>query len=124
MEIVDDILCREKEVNWRTIVVMLLHDVLESNPACFRDIFDQFPIDIFFRVLKLSKISLKNRKEIVNFIQKFLQEHPELSNSTYEKIILMVSHDHGDISHKMKQMPEYEKNMFEKILEKYGDYLN
>ncbi len=51
----------------KSIETLLLHDVLESTPERWWDLLALVPIDIFVRVLKLSKLDKKTSQEICQF---------------------------------------------------------
>lgn len=67
IEIVLDYIKNSSRPHPKSIIVLLLHDVLESAPQRWRDLLALVPIDIFVRVLKLSKPDKKTSQEIYQF---------------------------------------------------------
>jgi len=57
--------------NPRSITVLLLHDVVESSPESWWELLATFPIDIVYRVLKLSKPKKETCKEMSEYFSEF-----------------------------------------------------
>ncbi len=64
IEIVLEYISQESYPNWKNITVLILHDTLESHPERWQEVFDIVPLDIFCRIVKLSKLPSNAREEI------------------------------------------------------------
>lgn len=90
---VEEEIKEENQPHWKSIVTLLLHDTLESHPTRFREIFDIVPIDVFGRILKLSKFSPTTRIEIQDFLVEYIAEHPRVNHSEHSYILEMLTTD-------------------------------
>jgi hypothetical protein len=71
MEIVLNYLQNEKHPHIKSILILLLHDVVESDPKRWWDVLALVPIDVFVRIIKLSKPDVT----IVTEMRKFFITH-------------------------------------------------
>lgn len=75
------------------IIILLLHDTLESCPERFEEIYDLVGMDIFCRVLKLSQLTLEYRKTIHDFLFEKLVHFSESQKKKHRYVLYMLSHD-------------------------------
>lgn len=90
MEIAIDEIKQQEYPNWKSILTLILHDTLETHPSRFRDIFDIVPLDVFCRIVKLSKLSDKYRIEIQHFLFDHISTLPLTEISRYDYIFQML----------------------------------
>lgn len=94
IEIVLEYINQKRYPNWKSIIVLLLHDTLESHPERWQEILDIVPLDIFFRILKLSQLSEEIRGEIKDFLFDKLIAAPEDDIPILTTLILdMLTHN-------------------------------
>lgn len=85
---------KNKKIHWKNIVVLLLHDSIRSHPERFREVFDIVPLDVFYRILKLSNLSAITRHTIYDFLK------PRIQNDLQNIAILdMLSYDLDESHH-------------------------
>lgn len=80
----------EKYPHWKSLLVYILHDTLETAPARFREIFEIVPLDVFCRIVKLSKLSPVIRIEIQEFLFDHISTLPEEEIHRYTYIFQML----------------------------------
>lgn len=124
LEIALEEIDQENYPNWKSILVYITHDTLETHPSRFREIFDIVPLDVFCRIVKLSKLSPNTRIEIQDFLVEEISKLPEDEISRNIYIIKMLSHDENRKNMILAQMPPYERSSFKKLLNSYGPYLD
>lgn len=109
--------------HWKSILVYLLHDTLESHPSRFREVFDIVPFDVFCRIVKLSKLSPAIRIEIQEFLFDEIVKLPELQAAKYLYILEMLWHDKKRKEKILTHMSSYDRWAFHKLFNSYGLYL-
>lgn len=80
----------ENHPHWKSLLVYILHDTLESHPSRFREIFEIVPLDVFCRIVKLSKLSPVIRTEIQEFLFDHIATLPEEEIHKYAYIFQML----------------------------------
>ena len=100
---------QEKNPHWKSLLVILLHDTLETQPERFREVFDIVPLDVFCRVVKLSKLSPTIRREIQQFLFDEISCLSESEQSKYKYIFEMLSHDEKRKDKILSNMSSYDR---------------
>lgn len=88
IEIVLDYMRHTSKPHPKSIIVLLLHDTIESKSDCWQELISILPIDIFVRVLKLSKPDKKTSQEIYQFFSSKAN-----TNDFYVQMILDILTD-------------------------------
>ncbi len=109
---------------YKSIIILLLHDTLESYPEGFEEIYNLVWMDIFCRVLKLSQLTLEYRKTIHDFLFEKLVHFSESQKRKYSYALYMLSHDPTRKEIILTWKFKNDKEEFDRLCDSYRTHLD
>ena len=119
IEIVEEYIQRTVIPHWKSILVLLLHDTLEAAPHRWWEVFQSVPIDIFIRILKLSKLKRKVRNEIFDFFNWLASHDMQVIN-----ILELLTEKSDERNIPLKYLHEHESASFLWLFSWYESHLD